>query len=171
MKVTELFEAKANSVQIKNKSGTYKRFKSMTSPGADEWANSYDEPVKPTREKLTDEQKAVKREQARKDREKLERDIAWEADMIAASALDGIDPSMKLQRLQRKYGVDMDYIDRIVKKRNKPAKDFYHHLAMMWDDTAADHIFDAKNGHIDDNSQFYRVEKDGEIKPESNPWK
>lgn len=48
MKVQELFEtiseAGPASVQVKNKSGTYKRFKSMTSPGVEEWKNSEDKP-------------------------------------------------------------------------------------------------------------------------------
>lgn len=170
MKVQDLFEAsKANSVQVKNKSGTFKRFKSMTSPGVAEWRNSYDEPAKPKREKMSPEDKAAKREQM--DKDERDRSIVWDCEMAAASALDGIDPSDKLARIQRKYDVDMDYIDTLFKKRHK-AKGFYDYLATMWDDTAADHIHDAKNGHVDDNSQFYSVDKDGvAIKPAKNPWK
>lgn len=171
MKVTELFEAKPNSVQIKNKSGTYKRFKSMTAPGASEWAKSYDEPAKPKRQKMTDEEKAAKRAAAKEEKQKLEFKIDTELNMIAAQTLDGVDPSHKLERVQRRYDIDMDDIDRIVRKHNKGTKGFYDMLADMWDDTAGDHVHDAKNGHVDDNSPFYSVDKDGNIKPESNPWR
>lgn len=172
MKVQDLFEgSKANAVQVKNKSGTFKRFKSMTSPGVDEWRNSYDEPAKPKREKMSPEDRAAKREQDKKEKEQKMRDIAWDADMIAAAALDGLDPSDKLARLQRRENVDMDYIDQAIRKYRKPAKGFYDHLATMWDDTAGDHIHDAKNGHIDSNSQFYSVGKNKEIIPAENPWK
>jgi hypothetical protein len=170
MKVTELFEAKPSSVQIKNKSGSYKRFKSMSSPGAAEWAASHDEPVK-KRQKMSDEERKDKRAKAQEAKRQLEYQIDTELSMIAAQALDGSDPSFKLERIQRKYEIDMDAIDRIIRKFNKGTKGFYDYLADMWDDTAGDHVHDAKQGHVDDNSPFYRVDKDGNIKPESNPWR
>lgn len=168
MKISELFEAKPNSVQVKNKSGSYKRFKSMSSPGVDEWARSYDEPKK---EKLSPEQRRANREKEKQDAENQMRDIAWEAEMFMASALDGVDPDDKLSRLQRRLDIDMEDIDKAVKKYGSYKKDFYGSLAMMWSETQADHVHDAKNGHMDDNSQYYSVDKDGNVTPARNPWK
>jgi hypothetical protein len=77
---------------------------------------------------------------------------------------------------KKNYGIEYDYgkyIDQALKKfgsgSERKGQDGY--LSTMWADMAGDAIHDAKNGHVDDNSPYYDVEKDGTITPKHNPWK
>lgn len=90
------------------------------------------------------------------------------------SMFDGGDPIDQLIPWMKKTGVTMDDIDRAVKKHVGRGKKIYGMHAWMadtWADMAADQIYDAENGHVDNNNQFYKVSKDGAITPNKNPWK
>jgi len=63
------------------------------------------------------------------------------------------------------------YINAAVHSHHPEYKTLSDWMATMWDDYSADGCHDARNGHIDNNSPFYRVGENGEIEPEDNPWR
>lgn len=161
MKVIELLEAsKASSVQIKNKGGFYKKFKSMSAPGAEEFRNSWDDPNK----------KPEKPEKAPKI---TDADIMSRVDGALGSAMDGVDPMDTIGRWMEKNNIDMDRVDKVVNKSEKIKTGLYGYIASAWDDLQADRVSDAKHSKNKDDhesNEFYRI-KDGKVIPSQNPWK
>lgn len=167
MKVNELItEApmKAVSVQIKNKMGVYKKFKSFESPGAREWSQSWDE---------TDKPKKVKPAKVDKPAKISDHDISGMADQAMSSALDGIDPADTLGNWMNKTGVSMDDIDRVVNKEQKIKGGLYAYIARSWQDMQADIVHDAgvvlSKGKKPESSEFYDVVNNKIVKSQ-NPW-
>jgi hypothetical protein len=77
---------------------------------------------------------------------------------------------------KRLFGIDewgdaSKYITAAVKMEDPKYKDLSDWMATLWDDYSADSIYDAKNGHVENNNPFYRVGENGEIEPEANPWR
>ena len=98
----------------------------------------------------------------------------WEIYQRVLSAIsnafpDG-DPIDALGPWMERNEITMKMIDKAV-RANTGAKSYNAHLADMWDDTAADRIYDAKNGYVEENSVFYSVGEDGAILPADNPWR
>ena len=95
-------------------------------------------------------------------------------DIIGDTFPDG-DPIDHLGPWLDKHKVDFDRVDLAFKKfegrGKKKSYGMYDYLADMWKQMAADRIYDAKNGHVDQNSPYYYVEDDGTIKPKQNPWR
>jgi len=89
---------------------------------------------------------------------------------IANSFPDG-DPIDHLTPYMERNDITMQEVDAAVNRYEKTRGGFYGWLAAMWDDTAADHIYDAKNGYIEPNSVFYSVADNGSIEPSDNPWR
>ena len=97
-------------------------------------------------------------------------------DAISQSFPDGDPYDQIYPYAKRLFGLDewddaSKYITAAVKMENPKYKDLSDWLASMWDDYSADSCHDARNGHIDNNSPFYRVGPNGEIEPEDNPWR
>ena len=94
---------------------------------------------------------------------------------VGNSFPDG-DPSYEVaMKARRMFGLDewadpWKYINAAI-KLHEPFNSLSEWLASMWDETAADRMYDAKNGHPEENSLFYTVGDNGEIEPEGNPWK
>ena len=72
------------------------------------------------------------------------------------------DPIDHLIPWMKRHGVDMDFINAAMKKHH--GKDYYTYLADMWDDHAADHIHDARQGH-------HGEDYSDEWFAQPNPWK
>jgi hypothetical protein len=68
-----------------------------------------------------------------------------------------------------RHGIGVEHINRALRKTGR-AKSYDKWMADMWDDCAGDRLHDARNGHVDDNSPFYRLENDTVV-PNPNPWK
>lgn len=96
--------------------------------------------------------------------------LYWEVERAIGASFPDCDPD--LGPILRKYDVTMADLDRAVRKfHNMRRGGVYTWLAQMWDETAADRMFDAKNGYVDENSPFYYVDEQGNIVKHGNPWK
>ena len=122
MKVQDLLEApmKLNSVQIKNKMGVYKKFKSFDAPGAAEWSQNWDETADKPKKKTASKPKIT------------DDDISNMADDAMSSALDGVDPMDTLGDWMETNGIDMDDINRVVNKEQKLKGGLYAYIARSW---------------------------------------
>lgn len=161
-------------VIVRNKDGVEKRFPAnkVKSAEADEWRNSS---KKPAPKEKTDKSasKAAKEEL---DRE-LHRRIT---NAISSSFPDG-EPLDRVESFLRRHDLDIKDVDRVMKRFEKTTYNGY--LADMWDDFASDSVADAKadlaNGHVPQDSAFFRVTgTDGnkftgkeKIVMNGNPWK
>lgn len=137
MKVTELLvEApmKLVSVQIKNNAGVHKKFKSFDSPGAAEWARSWD----------TSAEKP-KKTKAEKPKKITDGEISDMADSAMSSALDGVDPMDTLGRWMEQNGIDMDDVNRVVNKEQKLKGGLYAYIASAWQDMQNDNGEDSSD--------------------------
>ena len=121
---------------------------------------------------------AREREERRAEREELAAQRAAEKARVAAlptaqQAVDAVenaismgfpdgDPIDHLIPWMKRHGVDMDFINAAMKKHH--GKDYYTYLADMWDDHAADHIHDARQGH-------HGEDYSDEWFAQPNPWK
>jgi hypothetical protein len=161
-------EAKPNSVQVPNKSGTFKRFTSLKAPGVDEWRNSVDKPKGPSREERA-AQRAIEKQQKAEQQQKFNRWLMNKVEMAMGSAMDGLDPMDTLASTMDKYNLDVQDIDNLMKK-NGYKHGLYQELAIMWDETQQDQIYDAQHGHIQDSNQFYTI-RNGQVIPTDNPFK
>lgn len=163
MRYQEIMEAKPSSVQVPNKSGTYKRFTSLNAPGVDAWKQSYDK-----LKGLTPEERTLAKQQKLEQQQKFN---AWLMDKIESamsSAMDGGDPIDTLIPAMDKYNLDIQDIDKLMKK-NGYKHGLYQELAIMWNDAQQDNIHDANNGHQQDNNQFYSI-KNSQVIPTPNPF-
>lgn len=132
--------------------------------------------VRTPRKKMTPEEKMRKKlEQAAARKEHKQATDQWllnKIDNAISSSFPDGDPADYLMGDLERHGVTMDDVNRVIRKREgRKVKGFYDYLAGMWDDTQADAIHDAKNGHGTNDSVFYRLDDDGTVHPEANPWK
>lgn len=159
-----------NGALVPNMMGVYKKFKDPYSKTAELWRRSTSKTEPQTkRVKLTAEEKAQRKADRIKLQMKHDRWLYEKAQDAFAYAMDGGHPHDRFRVVFERYNLTMDDVDKVLRKIDKTKKGFYAQLAEMWSDTQGDQLHDAKNGHIDDNNQFYRV-IDGEIIPEDNPW-
>jgi len=124
--------------------------------------------VKLEKETLKRAEKATERSEKTK-RERLTQQTIWsqvENSIVWASFPDG-DPSHHLAQFMDKHDLTMKDIDSAIRKHTR-SKGFYDYLADMWDDMQADRIYDAKNGHVEENSPFYSTD-DHELRPAVRP--
>jgi hypothetical protein len=148
----------SSSVQVPNKSGTYKRFRNLNQSGVEAWRESYDAPKRQT----AAERKAIN---------DLKLQALYQAaDNALGYACDGGDPIDQLGPYMRKHGFTMEDVNRLYRKHHR--KNYYEHLEALWDDLANAEIADAKVSPLyrQEGSEFYKV-KNGEVIPKANPWK
>lgn len=153
------------TVVVRNKDGVGKRFPSrkVDSPEADIWRNSSNKK----------DDKIGKKD--------LDRDFYFRVISAVSSSFPDGDPLDHIQPFMRRNGLDIDDVNRVMKKFEKVSYDTY--LANMWDDYASDAVADAKmelkSGRLPQQSSFYKIENtDGQsvtgkekIVKNSNPWK